>query len=427
MLTLVTTNPAKYAPFAPQLQRLRIQLEPVKTLLPEIQTLDFAEALAAKARAATEFFGRPVLVDDAGVVLEAYHPFPGPLTGAVIRSLGVAGLKRLLSGLSDRASMQCHIGGWFGGALRSWSGQAPGRLDLSRSPAEARMLLTDLFVPDCSRRRKEADALDNPTAPTDPSLPEPADASGKLLHRARALAALEADVFDLHLQTTVEAQAAPCSGAPVSQCPFCAELDDEAVSIFAEMMGGRLASRVVYADEHFVVMPPLGQFIEGGLLLLARPHILSFAHLPAPLYEHLDRLLRAIRRALLDRYGTAPLIFEHGPAPQRTKGVCCVDHAHLNIFPAQVHLHPPLAQHMHLRLGSLADLARLRCAEYGYLFIQENDGSRRAYDAQDVPTQLVRRIITAALGLPQRWHWRDYPGENEIVATCSALKGQIRL
>src|ERR1700689_34510 len=108
MLTLVTSNPAKYAPFASELERLRLKLEPPAQPLPEIQSLNFLETLTAKAHAAAALFGRPVLVDDAGLVLEAYAPFPGPLTATVLRSLGVAGLRRLLAGASDRAVMECN-------------------------------------------------------------------------------------------------------------------------------------------------------------------------------------------------------------------------------------------------------------------------------------------------------------------------------
>ncbi len=92
MLTLLTANPAKYAPFASRLERWRIVLESPKQPLFELQSLDFGEALAAKARAAAAMCGRPVLVDDAGLVLEACRPFPGPLTSSVLSSLGPAGL-----------------------------------------------------------------------------------------------------------------------------------------------------------------------------------------------------------------------------------------------------------------------------------------------------------------------------------------------
>ena len=193
------------------------------------------------------------------------------------------------------------------------------------------------------------------------------------------------------------------------------------------MMGPGLPSRVVYEDDHFLVMPPLGEFMPGGLLLLSREHLLSFAHLPPDQFDHLERLVQAVQRVLVECWGVAPLVFEHGPAPDAGKGVCCVDHAHLNLFPARVGVRPHLAGRMSFPLGSLAELAKLRHAEFGYLFVQENDGSRRAYDGRNVPTQLVRRIITAQLGHPERWHWRDYVGREELLATHQLLKGRIRL
>ena len=405
MLTLVTSNSAKYAPFARTLERLRIELEPPRHPMAELQSLSFAEALTQKARAAAAMFGRPVLVDDAGLALEAYGGFPGPLTATVLSSLGVEGLRRLLTGASNRAAMECHLGCWVGGALRKWTGRVSGHLDFSRSVRDTRMILSDLFVPD-----------------------EP-DEHTALLHRARALESLEADAFELHLDTAPDARS--CEAPPQvrlnHECPFCAEFENDGLSIFSGMMGNRLASRVVYEDEDFVVMPPLGEFMEGGLLLLTRQHILSLAHLRPEAFERLERLLVVIREAVRSRWGVAPLVFEHGPAPEWSKGVCCVDHAHLNIFPATVQVHPHLSDRMSLRLSQLTELPRLQRAEFGYLFVQESDGSRRVYDGQDVPTQLVRRIITTQLGMPDRWHWRDYPGQDELLATYHALKGQLRL
>lgn len=405
MLTLVTSNPAKYAPFKQDLDRLRICIERPHAPLPELQSLSFAENLAAKARAAAAMFGRPVLVDDAGVVLEEYAPFPGPLTSTVIKSLGIPGLQRLLAGASNRARMECHLGCWMDERLRSWNGQIEGRIDFTHRPRDGRMILSDLFVPD-----------------------EQAE-HGRLAHRARALASLKGAAFELHLQAAQASapQIIPCPVATGYECPFCAEFDQDGPSIFQEMMGDRLVSRIVYEDEHFIVMPPLGEFMEGGLLVLTRAHVLSLAHLEDALLGHLERLLKAIGGAVQKRWGVAPLVFEHGPAPQWGKGVCCVDHAHLNVFPAVVQVYPHLAERMSFPIGALSELSQLRHAEFGYLLVQENDGTRLAYDGKDVPTQLVRRIICDAIGLPERWHWRDYPGASELVATFNAVNGQIHL
>jgi inosine/xanthosine triphosphate pyrophosphatase family protein len=405
MLTLVTSNPAKYAPFAKLLEQFRVTLEIHKEPLPEVQTLDFTENLSDKAKAAAQIFRRPVLVDDSGIVLEAYQSFPGPLTSTVLRSLGIEGLRRLLSGTSNRARMECHLGCWMDNRLRAWSGAVEGHMDFGRHPANTRMILTDLFIPD-----------------------EPAE-QGALLHRARALEAFQQGAFDLHLDSSSTASVTePASNnRTMYDCPFCAEFEQDGLSIFARTMAHRLQSRILYQDEDFVVMPPLGQFMEGGLLLLAREHILSLAWLKPAVFDKLERLLSCIRDSLAQRWGVAPLIFEHGPAPEWGKGVCCVDHAHLNIFPAPVRVAPHLETRMSMPISSLCELPRLRQAEFGYLMVQENDGTRRVYDGKDVPTQLVRRIITTQLRFPERWHWRDYLGTDELLATYHALKGQIRL
>jgi ATP adenylyltransferase len=404
MLTLLTTSPEKYTPFLRTLERWRIGLEKPMEALPEIQSLSFPVSLEAKARAAASHQGRPVLVDDAGLVLEAYSPFPGPLTSPVLRGLGAYGLERLLAGVSPRATMECHLGCWVNGSLRHWAGVVPGHLDFCRPPRNPNMPLSDWFVPDA------------------------AATEGKdLPHRAQALAALEREVLDLHLSVTPEIQELSCDKSAGYACPFCAEFDGDGLSIFAEMMGDRLASRVVYEDQDFVVMPPLGEFIEGGLLLLTREHIPSFAWLRPELFGKLEHLLEAIGQTLINRWGVSPVVFEHGPAPQRGKGVCCVDHAHFNIFPAAVHIRPQLAERMQMPVLALRDLAKFRHAEYGYLLVQENDGTRHAYDGYQAPTQLVRRLVTTALGLSERWHWQDYPGCDELAATYGALKGRIRL
>ena len=405
MLTLATTNPSKYAPFQRQLERLRIEVQLPPQPLPELQSFSFPEALAAKAKSMASVFGRPVLVDDAGLVLDAYKPFPGPLTSTVIRALGTEGIRRLLSGTSNAASMECHLGCWIDGTLRHWSGSVNGRIDINRPLTDHKMPLSDWFVAD---------------APL---------AMGELPHRARALDAFEADAFELHLALSPDAPqlGVGCAVPNGYQCPFCLELDGENNTIFNEFLHDRLASRVIYQDEFFVVMPPLGQFMEGGLLLLTRAHIPSFAYLPTKWLPRLEQLLRAIQHLSIAHWGVSPLIFEHGSAVDQTKGRCCVDHAHLNIFPAKVHVHPHLASRMHLKLASLSELKRLGRAEFGYLFVQENDNARYAYDAQYVPSQLVRRIITSQIGLPERWHWRDYPGCDELVSTYHTLKGSIQL
>jgi XTP/dITP diphosphohydrolase len=75
--------------------------------LPEIQAIDPAEVAAEKARAAREALGDtdlPVLVEDSGLMVDAWGGFPGALTRWVMESVGNEGLLRMLASGEDRSA-----------------------------------------------------------------------------------------------------------------------------------------------------------------------------------------------------------------------------------------------------------------------------------------------------------------------------------
>lgn len=69
--------------------------------LPEIQSLDFAEVVVAKALAGAERLGLPVLVEDSGLALPAWKGYPGPLTKFAVDAVGEAGFARLAHAWGD--------------------------------------------------------------------------------------------------------------------------------------------------------------------------------------------------------------------------------------------------------------------------------------------------------------------------------------
>ncbi len=130
-----------------------------------------------------------------------------------------------------------------------------------------------------------------------------------------------------------------------------------------------------------------------------------------------------VKSTLWETYGSNPVFFEHGPGLGRGKSTCCVDHAHLNIFPANVDLMPLLRQFPGREISSLGDLASLREHTDDYVFVQHGDGTRTVHFSENFPSQFIRREITKQLGFPERWHWRDYLGLNEMRATYDRLQG----
>ena len=398
MLVLMTGNPKKYAPFGDVLRRLRIEVRRPDFDLPERQTDDFLDALAFKARRAAEAFRSPCLIDDSGLLLEAYPNFPGTMTSSVCRLLGAEGLKRLLSGVSNRAKMVCYIGCYAHGTLWHWRGEIVGYMDTSRPTGDGPGPLTQWFIPDTS------------------------DENAVFGHRRRALAALEADHTRFRRAIAGEMEGEETEPAPAcvhSECVFCKEFANPTHSLFYELSGG-MASRLLKEMRHFRLMPPLGSFVEGGLLLTTKEHVLSMAYLSKEGYVELKTFVAEIVANVRRHYGCSPLIFEHAPLAEGEKGTCCVDHAHFNIFPATVDVHSLLKDFPHRTIRNFEELESMR-ERGGYLFLQDNQEIGRIYETGIVPSQYIRRIIAAKLGFPERWHWRDYLGLAEIQKTLVTL------
>ncbi|MGI8649599.1 MAG: RdgB/HAM1 family non-canonical purine NTP pyrophosphatase, partial [Rubrobacter sp.] len=73
----------------------------------EIQSLDFGEVASAKARAARKALHNPaarVIVDDSGLVVNAWNGFPGALTKWFLGSVGLDGLLKMLFAFDDRSA-----------------------------------------------------------------------------------------------------------------------------------------------------------------------------------------------------------------------------------------------------------------------------------------------------------------------------------
>jgi len=104
VITFVTTNPGKFREVSAKLAPLGIRLARRDRAYPELQAdcledvVRFAAGLVAK-EVRGEF-----LIDDSGLFVEALGGFPGVYSSYAYRTLGPAGLVRLLQGRRERAA-----------------------------------------------------------------------------------------------------------------------------------------------------------------------------------------------------------------------------------------------------------------------------------------------------------------------------------
>lgn len=101
---------------------LGVKLDSADLDLPEIQALDVAEVAARKALDAHRALGsprRPVLVEDSGLVIEAWHGLPGALSKWFMATVGNEGLCAMLESSADRSARAVCAVAVAGGDTRS--------------------------------------------------------------------------------------------------------------------------------------------------------------------------------------------------------------------------------------------------------------------------------------------------------------------
>ncbi len=175
-LVFLTSNPGKAREASALLGR---PVEARSLDVPEVQSLDFAEVVVAKALAAAERLGVPVLVEDSGLALPAWKGYPGPLTKYAVGAVGEAGFARLAHAWGDpRAEAVSTLGLAWPGARPDEVVVAEGRVPgvLAAEPRGANGFGWDvIFVPDGETRTFAEMSAEEKNARS---------------HRARAFAAL---------------------------------------------------------------------------------------------------------------------------------------------------------------------------------------------------------------------------------------------
>lgn len=100
-IALVTKNAGKAREFE---RILGVKIEPVTLSLPEIQEIDVAKVAERKASLAFAELGRPVMVDDTGLVIHAWNGLPGAFVSWFLDGVGNEGIIRMMVGWADRSA-----------------------------------------------------------------------------------------------------------------------------------------------------------------------------------------------------------------------------------------------------------------------------------------------------------------------------------
>lgn len=197
-----------------------------------------------------------------------------------------------------------------------------------------------------------------------------------------------------------------------------------------------LSDQILARGQHFYLCAPLGQIVEGFLIVApytcrcpkTKRLFRCFAHIQDYELEELNRIIKIIAQFYRNYYGCNMFTqYEQG----RAGGGASYDengrfyhHAHLCHIPANVDLRPSLsAEFASVHLDSIGSIKNVSNGE-PYLFLSNINSDGLTQSTIYLPRDNITRrrlehirlkdIIAKTLGCPEKWNWRAYPGTDEI-------------
>lgn len=209
----------------------------------------------------------------------------------------------------------------------------------------------------------------------------------------------------------------------MNTCTLCNEIVREnSETPFQEIVGKQCLERILRVSENFVVLPAIGQIIEGYLLIVTKKHYISMGELPENHLVELNALMQEISAVLKKIYQSRAIFFEHGSVTCIGEGGSCIDHAHIHAVPIEVDLIPKIPPFYEVKkiesLGCLKEQVKKRIP---YCFYQSVNNEKYVFDGTVVPSQFFRRLIAHEVESPDIWNWREFPEKHKLIAAVEKL------
>lgn len=189
--------------------------------------------------------------------------------------------------------------------------------------------------------------------------------------------------------------------------------------------------RTLYRSSNFFIMPTIGQFIKGYLLIIPCKHIMSNAELDDSMRKEFISVLDDAIYMLELTYGISHvLVWENGTGNSGIgKAKDSVVHAHTHVAPSNMD-----ANSISLMSGiSMEDILFSELPKFNrhsYLLIRNDDDCRWKISCDPnvyIPRQYVRQCLAEEYNIPgTQWNWRIYPYEDLLMQTYHDISSTLR-
>ena len=189
---------------------------------------------------------------------------------------------------------------------------------------------------------------------------------------------------------------------------------------------------ILYESDNYIVLPGLGAFFEGYVMIVPKKHVMSMAELAEEsdeLYEEFLRVLNDMRFILESIYHKKIFVFECGSGKGGAgKHTTSIVHAHVHMAPSDI---PVLksVQKSGLHPGLIHPRSLKNYGEYPYmLYIDQEDTWYIVSDPDTYfPRQHPRQILADHMGLEEgKYNWRVYPYREKMDEIAEEIYSFLR-
>lgn len=189
-------------------------------------------------------------------------------------------------------------------------------------------------------------------------------------------------------------------------------------------------TRTIYKSENFFVMPTLGEFIPGYMLIIPIEHVMSNAELTPKLQSEFLTVLEDISYILELTYHTSNfLVWENGTGNSgKGKSKTSVVHSHVHIAPSKL----TASKIKEISQFDFDEISYDELSLYGnhsYLLIKESTDEWFINSNPElyIPRQYVRQLLGVEYKLPgYTWNWRIYPFLDLMVQTLDDISTTLK-
>ena len=188
------------------------------------------------------------------------------------------------------------------------------------------------------------------------------------------------------------------------QCPFCNFKDE-------------IKYRLLEETENFYLIPDLGAFIEGYVLIISKKHYENLSQLEPELMEEIKTLEEKVKKFVTETYNTQVLEFEHGDCELNGKKAGgCINHLHLAMVATNEELLSNIENDngQGKKINKFFELKDLHSKMVSYLLYKKNN-EIFFWDEIKVPSQYVRRLLAQKNNANFDWRTQPHPENVEIV------------